>query len=437
MTQPESRATLGTLLRALLDGVEGGVDAACADAGLECCARHIPAILRLGELEAVTVRTLAADLGVAPSAASRTLRDLRRRGWGEPAADDKGRAGRLRLTPWGRSRLPALERAWRAADLAAAPLVAELGLDLMAALAALQAIPFRSRIAQGRVRLAVERDPPAPPGGGPASRATIISDLAALGVRPGDTVMVHASLRRVGPVCGGPAALAEGLLEAVGPAGTLLAYVAWDRSPYEETLNGAVMPPEVRAAWPTFDPETAGVYLGFGALNVYLAKLPGARRSGHPDASMLAIGAAAEHLAAEHPLESAYGPGSPLERFLELEGKVLLLGAQPDALTVLHYAEAIAPIPHKRRVSYEMPVLDAQGRPEWRRVEDFDSNGVLDIYAAEGGPDAVERIGREYLRRDRHREGRVGAAAAQLIDARDLVRFGVAWLVARHGGERG
>jgi aminoglycoside N3'-acetyltransferase len=168
-----------------------------------------------------------------------------------------------------------------------------------------------------------------------------------------------------------------------------------------------------------------------------LAKLPGARRSGHPDASMLAIGAAAEHLAAEHPLESAYGPGSPLERFLELEGKVLLLGAQPDALTVLHYAEAIAPIPHKRRVSYEMPVLDAQGRPEWRRVEDFDSNGVLDIYAAEGGPDAVERIGREYLRRDRHREGRVGAAAAQLIDARDLVRFGVAWLVARHGGERG
>lgn len=255
--------------------------------------------------------------------------------------------------------------------------------------------------------------------------------LADLGVRPGDLLMVHASLRRLGPVAGGPTAVAQALVDAVGPTGGLLAYVSWDRSPYEETLNGAVMSPRARAAWPAFDPRTAGTYPGFGALNAALVTLPSAQRSAHPDASMVAVGPQAAHLTVPHPLESAYGPGSPLERFVDSEGKVLLLGAPPDALTVLHYAEAVAPIPGKRRVTYEMPILGPDGAKQWRRVEDFDSNGILDVYA-DGGPDAVERIGADYLAQGRHREGRVGAATARLIDARDLVLYGVAWLVARH-----
>ncbi|HYF45840.1 MAG TPA: AAC(3) family aminoglycoside 3-N-acetyltransferase, partial [Acidimicrobiales bacterium] len=36
-------------------------------------------------------------------------------------------------------------------------------------------------------------------------------DLAALGVEPGDVVMVHASLRAIGPVAGGAAAVVEAL----------------------------------------------------------------------------------------------------------------------------------------------------------------------------------------------------------------------------------
>jgi aminoglycoside 3-N-acetyltransferase/aminoglycoside 3-N-acetyltransferase-2 len=125
-------------------------------------------------------------------------------------------------------------------------------------------------------------------------------------------------------------------------------------------------------------------------------------------------------------------PGSPLEALLTREGKVLLLGAPPDALTLLHYAEAVAPIVGKRRVTYEMPLRGRGGGTVWRRVEDFDSNGILDVYAGEG-PDAVERIGRDFLAAGRHREGQVGRTLAQLIDARELVAFGVDWLVRRHG----
>lgn len=262
--------------------------------------------------------------------------------------------------------------------------------------------------------------------------------LHRLGIRAGDLVMVHASLKALGatpggPVQGGPATVLAALLDALGPDGTLMAYVSWDRSPYEETLGENRLTPRERDAWPAFDPDAAGTYRGFGVLNAYIAAHPGARRSHHPDASMAAIGAAAEWLVADHPLDSGYGRGSPLERFVAAGGRVLLLGAPLDAVTVLHYAEAIADFPGKRRVSYAMPVRDAAGRKVWVRVEDFDSNGILDRYARGGSPDAVETIARAYVEQGRHAFGRVGEAECHLFDARDLIAFATRWLEARHG----
>jgi aminoglycoside 3-N-acetyltransferase/aminoglycoside 3-N-acetyltransferase-2 len=266
-----------------------------------------------------------------------------------------------------------------------------------------------------------------------ATQDDIAADLRRLGVRDGDLIMVHASLRAVGPVIGGPAAIVNALLTAVGTKGTLMAYVSWDRSPYEETLNGARLSATQRAAWPAFEPATAGTYPGFGALNGFLRGVPGAMRSGHPDASMLAIGPLAEDLVRDHRLGAAFGPGSPLERLVLLGGRILLLGAPPDAVTVLHYAEAVAAIRGKRRVTYEMPLRDASGGKHWVRAEDFDSNGILDCYADPGAPDAVECIMRDFLREGAYRAGHVGQAGSHLFDAKDIVSYGVAWLESRHG----
>lgn len=269
---------------------------------------------------------------------------------------------------------------------------------------------------------------PSPPVPGPV----LVRQLRALGLGPGDTVMTHVSLRAVGPLAGGPASLLDAILACVGAAGNLMAYVSWRDSPYEETLGRATVPEALRDSWPAFEPADAPTYPGFGAFNAFVAAHPACLRSGHPDASMAAIGADAAWLVAPHPMGSAYGPGSPIARLLEKGGRVLSLGAGPDALTVLHYAEAVARIPGKRRVSYAMPVL-VDGRRSWVMASDWDSNGILDEYARPGEADAVERIGRDYLALGRHREGVAGRAATRLIDAGDLVRFGVAWLEERHG----
>nr|WP_115713735.1 aminoglycoside 3-N-acetyltransferase [Cupriavidus taiwanensis] len=266
------------------------------------------------------------------------------------------------------------------------------------------------------------------------SQATITCELRSLGVHAGDLVMVHASLKAIGPIDGGAVALVAALRDAVGPEGTLLGYASWDRSPYEETLHGAKMDEQQRRNWPPFDPATAGTYRGFGLLNHYLATSPGALRSGHPDASMVALGPRARFLIEPHRLGEAFGKGSPIERFVSEGGKVLLLGAGLDALTVLHYAEAIAEIPGKRRVTYEMPLQGADGQAVWKAAEDFDSNGILDCFAIEGQPDGVETIARAYVPLGRHTEGQVGCAHCYLIDARDIVAFGVGYLEQHYFG---
>lgn len=267
------------------------------------------------------------------------------------------------------------------------------------------------------------------------TRQRLVEDLRALGVRAGDLLMVHASLRAVGPVAGGPAEVLQALLDCLGPEGTLFAFVSWDRSPYEETLNGRQLPPEARAAWPAFDPATAPPYRAFGALNAFICAHPGVRRSPHPDANMAAIGRLAGDLTCTHSLHEGYGAGSPLERFVHNAGRVLLLGAPLDAVTVLHYAEAISAIPGKRRVSYEVPLLE-DGRKVWRRAENFDTNGILDLFAGRG-PDAVECIARDYVAQGHGARGRVGQAACHLFDARHVVDYGVDWLESRFGPSTG
>jgi aminoglycoside N3'-acetyltransferase len=261
--------------------------------------------------------------------------------------------------------------------------------------------------------------------------SSLSDDLECLGIAKGDTVMVHASLKAIGPVEGGPPAIVDALLRTIGPEGNLLAYVSWDRSPYEETLNGRTLGEAERARWPAFDPDTSGTYRGFGLLNEFICKHPGARRSRHPDASMAAIGPRAGELVEPHDLGSAFGPGSPLARFVKMNGKVALLGAPLDAVTVIHYAEALAAIPGKRRVTYEMPFGDGSGGTVWRQAEDFDSNGILDCFAIAGQPDAVERIAVDYVRLGHHREGMVGQAHCYLFNSAPLVKFGVHWLESR------
>ena len=100
------------------------------------------------------------------------------------------------------------------------------------------------------------------------------------------------------------------------------------------------------------------------------------------------------------------------------------MGADLDTVTVLHYAEYLASVPSKRRVRRHRLVVGSSG-VEVRVVECLDdSEGIVDY----PGADYFGVILRSYLATGRASLGLVGRAGSELIDAADLVEFGVSWM---------
>jgi len=262
------------------------------------------------------------------------------------------------------------------------------------------------------------------------TRAGLRADLERLGLGPGDTVMAHAALSRVGRMLNGPDALIDALLDATAPGGTVLAYTDWDAR-YDELLD-----PDgrVHEAWrphvPPFDPAASRAARDNGALPEFLRTWPGARRSGSPGASVAAVGARADWITADHPLDYGYGEGSPLAKLVAVEGTVLLVGAPLDTMTLLHHAEHLARIPDKRVIRYEVPFATGGGGVDWRMVEEFDTS---DPVVAGLDEDHFAMIVTAFLAAGHGAQGLVGAAPSVLVDAAAITRFAVGWLESHAG----
>ena len=146
---------------------------------------------------------------------------------------------------------------------------------------------------------------------------------------------------------------------------------------------------------------------------------------------MVAIGPRASWLVEPHPDDEPHGPDTPFSRLIDIDAWVLLLGAPWESVTLLHHAEAIAPISGKRRVAYEMPVL-VDGVATWRTYHDIDtSDGAFDYDRLGLDVDPFEQIVADALGADIGRTGPVGASTSVLLPARELVDFAVAWLTQR------
>ncbi|PMB48400.1 aminoglycoside 3-N-acetyltransferase [Fischerella thermalis CCMEE 5330] len=251
--------------------------------------------------------------------------------------------------------------------------------------------------------------------------------LHRLGLQPGQVVMMHGSVKAVGPVLGGPNTILQAVLDTLTPTGTLMMYAGWEDTP--DDLDD--LPDAERQHWiehfPPFDPATARAVRDNSILAEFLRTWPGAHRSLNPEASMVAVGAHAAALTRDHTLNYGYGVGSPLERLVQANGSVLLLGAPLDTITLLHYAEAIAQMRHKEVVHYRVPLL-RDGQRVWVEVEDFDTGDPHDDYE-------FEQIAQAYLDSGQGRKGTVGQAPAYLFDAAGLVAFAVEWLETHFGKE--
>jgi aminoglycoside 3-N-acetyltransferase len=259
----------------------------------------------------------------------------------------------------------------------------------------------------------------------PHTREALVSDLRALGVRHGQTLLVHASLSAIGWVDGGPATVVAALHDSVGQAGTIvMATTNEENSTTSRTHQRLVAgkspreAKEYRDRMPAFDrlrtPAT-----GAGRIAEALRTTPGAVRSGHPQSSFAAIGARAAGLMASHRLTSHLGEESPLAAIYDVgDAAILMVGVGYARCSALHLAEYRYTDRPPTRV-YKC-VVSTDGERHWTDYRDV----VLD-------DEEFGLIGRRAQEMVGGANGPVGNADCRLMPMGDIVDFATDWM-ARH-----
>lgn len=216
------------------------------------------------------------------------------------------------------------------------------------------------------------------------TQGEIEQGLREIGLKKGDTVLLHSSLSSIGHVEGGAGAVVDAFLSVLGPEGTLVVPTFGKLGVITETVNGR----------------------------------PEAARSIHPLASVAAIGAKAVEICRDHwKAELAHAEGTPYSRIAEMDGYVCLLGVDQDRSTTLHTVEELLRLPYLSTtadIAFSTPEADV------RRSWDYFPGPHRDFIG-------LDRILRES---GRMRMGKIGAAVVRLIRSRELIEM------ARAHGEK-
>jgi len=168
----------------------------------------------------------------------------------------------------------------------------------------------------------------------------LVEDLLALPIPDGAAVLVHSSLKSLGFVEGGGAAVAAALVEA-----------------FVERKGGAVMLPAFSIDGSMHKTLTAGKVFDvtstpstMGAIPEAFRRRADAVRSVHPTHSFAAAGAGATDLVADHHVcGTSFGAGSPMAKLRDGRGWLLGLGSDLGKVTFYHCLEDLEP-------DYPMPV---------------------------------------------------------------------------------
>lgn len=153
------------------------------------------------------------------------------------------------------------------------------------------------------------------------------------GIKSGDTVLVHSSLRSFGFVEGGADTVIQAFLDVLGEEGTLVL----------PELTGKYT--DSPACPPVFDVLESACWTG--RIPETGRKNPKARRSLHPTHSVSAIGGRRDELVSGH--ENGRSPCdemSPYYKNCNWKGYILLIGVDQESNTTIHCCEEIAGVPY-------------------------------------------------------------------------------------------
>jgi len=164
------------------------------------------------------------------------------------------------------------------------------------------------------------------------NREQVVNALQSVGLQKGDGVMAHSALQFLGMPEGGLGMYYGALCAVLGiseGAGTLVV----------PTFNFGFAHGE-----PFIQQETPAEEMG--VFPEYIRQQPEVLRSPHPMQSIAAVGCHAADLTSRD-TSSAFDPGSAFERMVELDFKLLLLGADVRFTSLVHYPEQRMKVPYR------------------------------------------------------------------------------------------
>ncbi|MBR6933312.1 MAG: AAC(3) family N-acetyltransferase [Bacteroidales bacterium] len=245
----------------------------------------------------------------------------------------------------------------------------------------------------------------------------ILAALAAVGVRKGDTLLVHSSLSACGHITGGAGTIIRAIIEAVGPEGDFFV-PTFQRS--ECFLNG------INKRWdhrPSDSRDRASEAVRWvGTLPLEFMRLyPDAPRGVHLSHSWAGWGPrAAEVLSRQAEDEPPFSDNSCPMVVREMGGKILLFGSPVGHMSFVHCFETHYNLPGLGPSYYEVRLPD--GSITWKYVPKG-LPGPREFYSKDEGA----RFFREALSRGLGiRSVPLGVGQLKLLDCRQFWEIGSA-----------
>lgn len=237
-------------------------------------------------------------------------------------------------------------------------------------------------------------------------QAELAACLREVGVRPGDSVMLHSAFSPHFGFTGSIEDLTRVFLDAVAPDGHLFMVSLPYRTSSLEYL-GRLKQFDVRRT-----PSMMGL------VSEYFRRRPDVVRSLHPTHPILVHGPDAEaivaaHAACLHPC----GPDTPFDRLLALDGMVVFFNVEFAVFTFFHYLE--------HRVSADLPFRLYTDEPSVVPVVDrYGNRGTVTTYVY--SREAIRRrrfpvLEAELRRRGAIRSRRIGNGMVEAIRVRDAI----------------
>lgn len=225
--------------------------------------------------------------------------------------------------------------------------------------------------------------------------------LSKLGLKKGDVLLVHNSLFNFGipsdcKINEVPSKIFNELQSTIGAEGTIAV----------PTFNF-----DFCKGLPFNKQETPSKNMG--VFSEFVRKYPQAKRSKHPMQSIAVVGSKTDFII-ENDTESSFSPDGPFDRLKALNGKILLLGADFNSVSMIHWVEEKYEVPYRYWKTFEGTYIDKNIPSEKSYkmyVRYMETNPLLKLYSIE----------KELIRTNKLLETQIGSGSIKVFDISDFI----------------